>query len=80
MDIVVFITIIGVIISLFFYIRNDKGYIYSRIEKKERRIQSLQNRLVQKYGLYGKPFGAITKEEIEIQRLNADIQRLRRRL
>ena len=67
------------IITLFFTIRNSKGNVIKRIERKERKIQDLDNEFFKLYGPNGNMrmhYPTLMKRE----RLEKEIAELRKRI
>ena len=71
---------IAAVITLWFAIRNSKGEILKRIEKKENKIRRIEHQLILKYGLNRGRGGFVTPLDEEKSRLQAEIVELRRKL
>ena len=73
------IAAVATIIMLFFSIRNSKGNLTKRIERKERKINKIENRFCKVYG----PMAEVSHHYptyMKIERLNNDIAKLRKRI
>ena len=71
---------ISAVITLLFTVRNSKGEIIKRIEKKEKRIRRIEHQLVLKHGLNRGNGGFVTPLDEEKNRLQSEIVELRRKL
>ena len=67
------------LVALLSWVRNDKGIIRRRIEKKERQKQELYNQKCRVFGLNGGP-SYYTSFDKKIDRLNRQIETLKNRL
>ena len=67
------------IISLVFTIRNSKGNITKRIERKERQIREIESRFVRMYGLNANIRQHYPSSQ-KIDKLKHDIEDLKKRL
>ena len=71
------IAAVATIIMLFFSIRNSKGNLTKRIERKERKINKIKNRYWRKYG----PMADISYPTVrKLERLNNGIAKLKKRI
>ncbi|MCR5714716.1 MAG: hypothetical protein K6F98_07315 [Bacteroidales bacterium] len=73
------IAAIAAIIALIFTIRNSKGNVNKRIERKQAQIHALEQRFFQTYG----PMGEMRQHyEIQMQKekLEKEIQELKKRI
>ena len=72
---------IAAILTLRYTVRMSKGNIRRRIEKKQRQIQDIDNRLVKKYGIYHTIRGrALTSLDAKKAQLLSDIHELEKEL
>lgn len=71
---------IAAIATLWFSIRSSKGNILNRIDKKEQQIREINNALIQKYGLHDGRFRAMTPLDAKRNRLQTEIDELKRKL
>lgn len=82
MDSISIVTIIGsvaAVVGTVYAIRNSKGSLLRRIDRKEDQIRKIEHALVLKYGLYrGK--GPMDPLDIKKEKLQNQIAELRRRL
>lgn len=67
-------------ISLIYSIRNSKGNILKRIDRKEEQIRKIDHELVLKYGLNGRGIRCITPLDEKKERLQNEITELKRKL
>lgn len=84
------IEVIGIILSaiaafaavftLIYTIRNSKGCILKRIDKKEGQIRKLEHQLVLRYGINRGSGGPITSLDYKIRKLQREITELKRKL
>ena len=82
MTVINLITILGAIAAIvgtIYAIRNSKGSILRRIDRKEAQIQRLDNKLCLKYGLH-RGFGPIDPLDEKKAKLQNQITELKRRL
>ena len=73
------IGIIGVVFS-FFAFRNSKPCILKRIEKKERKVNDINNELYNKYGITYSGRGPLDTLEIKKRKLQSEVERLKKQL
>lgn len=66
--------------TLWFTVRNSKGYILKQIDKKKKRISEIDIRIVKAYGLNRGQCHPITPLDEQKVRLEAEINELRRKL
>lgn len=66
--------------ALWFAIRNSKGNILKRIERKEAQLQKISDQQIRLYGLNGGPIHPITSLDRKKDKLTADIAKLNRKL
>lgn len=67
------------IITLFFTIRNSKGNVIKRIERKQRKIQKIDNQFYREFGLNANTsthYPTLMKKE----KLEAEINELRKKI
>lgn len=74
------IAAIAAIIALWYTIGASKGSILKRIDRKERQIQEIDNKLVRMYGLNRGRGGFITPLDEKKFKLQAEVAELKRRL
>ena len=74
------IAAVAAIIALWYTIGASKGSILKRIDRKERRIQEIDNQLVRMYGINRGSGGFITHLDAKKTKLKAEIAELKRRL
>lgn len=82
MEIIDVVTVIGAaaaVIGIVFAIRNSKGNILRRIDRKEFQIRKLEHALVLKYGL-NRGLGPLDPLDEKIAKLRNQIMELRRRI
>ena len=68
------------VVTLIFTIRNSKGNIRRRIERKQRKIRELDVQLVNLYGLDRGKCHPITPLDIRIEKLQVEIEELQKEL
>ena len=73
------IAAIAAIITLVFTIRNSKGNVIKRIERKQREIRELNNRFVRTYGLNANMRMHYPTQEKK-DKLEAEINELRKKI
>ena len=73
------IAAVATIIMLFFSIRNSKGNLTKRIERKERKINKIENSYWRKYGHMAEVSHHYPTYR-KIERLNNGIAKLRKRI
>ena len=74
------IAAIAAIATLWFSVRTSKGSMLRRIDKKEAQIRSIDDQQVRMYGLNGRPSSAITPLDIKRDKLQFEIDELKRKL
>ena len=71
---------IAALLSLFFTVRNSKGSILKRIDKKQKQILDIDNKLVHMFGINGRWPKVITPLDIKRSKLQSEINDLQRKL
>lgn len=74
------IAAVASVAALWFSIRNSKGNILKRIDKKQEQIREIENQQVRMYGLNGRRSTAITPLDRKKARLQNEIAELQRKL
>lgn len=77
-DIIKIVGAIAAVVGTSFTILNNKRIILRRIERKENRIRVIDHKLVLLYGLQRVSFHPITNLDRKKERLNNQIENLRR--
>ncbi len=70
---------IAAVLTLVVSIRNTKGNILKRIERKERQIQDIENFQCRKYGL-NRGSNIITPLDARTHKLQSEVEELRKKL
>ena len=71
---------LAAVITLVFTVRNNKGNILKRIDKKEEQIRKLDYQLLLRFGINRSSIGPVTPIDKKIGRLQEEISELKRRL
>ena len=71
---------LAAIITLWVTIRNSKGNILKRIDKKEKQLKIIEQEQYLKYGVHRPIGGPVTPLEMKMARLKREIAELRRKL
>lgn len=74
------IAAVAAVATLWVTIINSKGNIISRIDKKENEIQAIENLLVRKYGINRGVGWGIDPLDLKKEKLQSQINHLRRKL
>ena len=74
------IAAIAALATLWFSVRTSKGSMLKRIDKKEAQIRRIDNQEIRMYGLNGRSHNVITPLDEKRNRLQSEIDELKRKL